>query len=292
VGEEPPRRVHDQAVTITRASALIPILLGATACIMPDQLADYQKQVADVQRSLEAVRKSQSELSQQVAELKADSGTGETVKRSDIADMSTRLDQVVRQSTATSDRVDQIGARVDRLSQEVQSAKDAVRRGTPAAVAGGEAPPVAPGGGPPASGASTAPGAAPLAGSVPSPSALYASAYADFSKGNYALAIQGFEEYARTYPETELADNAMYWIGECYFSQGSYTSAVNAFDAMLEKYPGSDKAAAANLKKALAFVQQNQIGQGIEQLRFVTATYPGTDEARIASDRLSALGKP
>ena len=95
--------------------------------------------------------------------------------------------------------------------------------------------------------------------------------------------FQGFEEYAQKYADTELADNAMYWIGECHFSQGSYKSAVDAFDAMLEKYPESDKAAAANLKKALAFVQMNQIGQGIEQLRFVTSTYPGTDEARIAA---------
>jgi tol-pal system protein YbgF len=135
-------------------------------------------------------------------------------------------------------------------------------------------------------------GAAPVAGSAPNPSALYSSAYADFSKGNYALAIQGFEEYAERYADTELADNALYWIGECNFSQGRYKVAVDAFDAMLEKYPQSDKAAAANLKKALAFVQLNQLGQGIEQLRFVAATYPGTDEARIAGDRLKSLGKP
>jgi tol-pal system protein YbgF len=256
---------------------------------MPDQLAEYQKQVADVQQSLTEVKKSQSELTQQVAELKALNGDEGTVKRADIADMSSRLDQVVRETTATSDKVDQVNVRVDRLSQDVQAARDAVRRGTAAPVpppAGGEVVP-------PPAGVAPPPGAvAPLTGSAPTPSALYSSAYADFSKGNYALAIQGFEEYAEKYADTELADNAMYWIGECHFSQGSYKSAVDAFDAMLEKYPQSDKAAAANLKKALAFVQLNQIGQGIEQLRFVTSTYPGTDEARIASDRLSALGKP
>ena len=132
----------------------------------------------------------------------------------------------------------------------------------------------------------------PSPGAGTTPSALYTSAYADFSKGNYALAIQGFDEYAQKYADTELADNAMYWIGECHFSQGGYKSAIDAFDAMLEAYPQSDKAAAANLKKALAFVQQNQIGQGVEQLRYVTSTYPGTDEARIAADRLQSLGNP
>ena len=254
---------------------------------MPDQLAEYQKQVADVQRELAAIKTSQGELAQQVAEVKAENGAGDRVQRSDIADMTARLDQVVRETTATSDKVDQVNVRVDRLSQDVQAARDAARRGA--------ATPLSTGGEvvlPPAGVLVPAPGGAPQAGSAPTPSALYSSAYADFSKGNYALAIQGFDEYAGKYADTELADNAMYWIGECQFSQGSYKSAVDAFDAMLEKYPDSDKAAAANLKKALAFVQLNQIGQGIEQLRFVTSTYPGTDEARIATDRLSALGKP
>ena len=243
---------------------------------MPDQLAQFQKDVTDVQRSLETVSASQSDLAKKIATLESKAGSDDPVKRSEIADLNARLDTIVRQTTATADKVDQVNGRVDRLSQDVQAARDAARRATP--------PPLPPGG--------SDPGPAALVDSAPNPAALYSSAYADFSKGNYALAIQGFEEYAQRYPDTELADNAMYWIGECNFSQGSYKAAVDAFDGMLEKYPRSDKAAAANLKKALAFVQLNQIGQGIEQLRFVTSTYPGTDEARIASDRLQALGKP
>jgi tol-pal system protein YbgF len=265
---------------------------------MPDQLAQYQRDVTDVQHSLETVTKAQSELSKQVAALEAKSGGDDAVKRSDIADIKARQDTIVGQTTAMADKVDQLSARVDRLSQDVQGARDAARRNAlvPVPVGGSDAaagvPPVA--GAPPAgAGAAVVGGsAAAAAGSAPSPNALYTSAYADFSKGNYALAIQGFQEYADKYPDTELADNAMYWIGECNFSQGSYKAAIDAFDAMLEKYPKSDKAAAANLKKALAFVQQNQIAQGIEQLRYVTANYPGTDEARIASDRLQSLGKP
>ena len=259
-----------------RALAALPLLLATTGCIMPDQLAQYQKDVTDVQQSLATVSKSQSDITKRLDALEKKAGGDDTVKRAEIADMKARLDTIVRQTTATEDKLDQVNVRVDRLSQDVQGARDAARRAAPV---------------PPAE-VAVGTGTGAYAGSGPSPSALYASAYADFSKGNYPLAIQGFEEYAQRYPVTELADNAMYWIGECNFSQGSYKSAVEAFDAMLEKYPQSDKAAAANLKKALAFVQLNQIGQGIEQLRFVTSTYPGTDEARIAADRLQSLGKP
>lgn len=265
-----------------RVLAALTLLVGAAGCIMPDQLAQFQQDVTDVQNSLAVVSKSQAEMAKRLATLESKTGTDDTVKRSEIADLKARLDTIVRQTTATADEVDQVNARVDRLSQDVEAARDAVRRAAPAPgpALGSEA------------GGAAVGAAAPLAGTAPSPSALYASAYADFSKGNYPLAVQGFLEYAQRYPDTELADNAMYWIGECNFSQGSYKTAVDAFDAMLEKYPRSDKAAAANLKKALAFVQMNQIGQGIEQLRFVTSTYPGTDEARIAADRLQSLGKP
>jgi tol-pal system protein YbgF len=269
-----------------RAAAVLVLSLASAGCIMPEQLAEYQKDVNDVQQSLATVSKAQADLAKRLSTIETKTGGDETVKRSEIADMKAQLDTIVRQTTATSDKVDQANARVDRLSQEVQAARDAARRSSP--------PPLIGGGQDPASAAAAvgAAAAAGAGGSAPSPSALYASAYADFSKGNYPLAIQGFEEYAEKYADNELADNAMYWIGECHFSQGSYKPAVDAFDAMLEAYPQSDKAAAANLKKALAFVQMNQIGQGIEQLRFVTSTYPGTDEARIAADRLQSLGKP
>jgi tol-pal system protein YbgF len=266
--------------------AALPLILAATGCIMPDQLASYQKDVAEVQRSLDALSKSQAELTKKVADQESKTGADDVVKRSEIADMTAQLDQLVRQTTATSDKIDQVNARVDRLSQDVQSTRDAARRAMPVAPPAGSADAGT------AAGVAAGAATAPLTGSAPNPSALYSSAYADFSKGNYALAVQGFEEYAERYPDTELADNALYWIGECNFSQGKYKAAVDSFDAMLEKYPKSDKAAAANLKKALAFVQLNQIGQGIEQLRFVTANYPGTDEARIANDRLESLGKP
>ena len=275
-----------------RAAAALGLTVAASGCIMPDQLAQFQKDVTDVQTSLATVSKSQAELSKRIAALESQTDADDTVKRSEIADLKARLDTIVRQTTATSEKVDQVNARVDRLSLDVEAARDLSRRQLlqpPAAGGGpdGDAAAAAVG-----AAAATRPAGAAAGGSAQTPSALYATAYADFSKGNYPLAISGFEEYAERYPDTELADNARYWIGECNFSQGSYRAAIDAFDAMLEKYPKSDKAAAANLKKALAFVQLNQIGQGIEQLRFVTSTYPGTDEARIAADRLQALGKP
>jgi tol-pal system protein YbgF len=258
------------------------LLLAAAGCVMPEDINKIRQDIADVQRKIEAASKSQAELDAKVTAIDQKIGSGDVVKRTDVADIQARLDEITRQTSVSTEKLAEVSSRVDKLSQDVQLARDSARRAVPPPVVAD--PNVAVPGAPPVV---AAPGS-----SIPNPNALYTSAYADFSKGNYALAISGFEEYAERFPETELADNAMYWIGECKFSQGDGKAAVDSFDAMLAKYPKSDKAAAANLKKALAYLQLNQVGQGVEQLRYVAATYPGSDEARIAKDRLAALGKP
>jgi tol-pal system protein YbgF len=264
----------------------IPLVVAAACaagCVMPEDINKIRQDIADVQRKLEAASKTQADLQGKVTAIDQKIGSGDVVKRSDVADMQARLDEVTRQTSASNEKLSEVSVRVDRLSQDVQLARESAKRAVPpSSVTDSDPTLVAPGGTLPKAGS----------GTTPNPNALYTSAYADFSKGNYALAVSGFEEYAERFPDTELADNALYWIGECKFSQGDSKAAVDAFDSMLAKYPKSDKAAAANLKKALAFLQLNQVGPGVEQLRYVVATYPGSDEARIAKDRLAALGKP
>ena len=112
---------------------------------MPDQLAQYQKDTADVQRSLESVSKAQADQAKRLAALESKSGGDDVVKRSEIADLKAQQDTIVRQTTATSDKLDQVNARVDRMSQDVQAARDAARRGAPLTPAASADPTAAPG---------------------------------------------------------------------------------------------------------------------------------------------------
>ncbi|MEO8499828.1 MAG: tetratricopeptide repeat protein, partial [Vicinamibacteria bacterium] len=68
------------------------------------------------------------------------------------------------------------------------------------------------------------------------PRDLYQQAYSDFARKNYDLSIQGFQEYLRLYRDTDLADNAQYWVGECLQAQGKYEDAVTAFNALLRDF--------------------------------------------------------
>jgi tol-pal system protein YbgF len=262
--------------------ALAPALAG---CVMPDQVSSMQKDLTEIRADLQQVRADQADARQRLEAIESRPATdAEAATKADLADVTVSINELSQDVSIVDERLNDMGRRIERLSQQVQQARELNQPGAaPATSAGGGSDTAIV----PVAGAAAA---AAAAGARPDPEQLYNTAYADFSKGNYALAVSGFEEYYEKFPGTALADNALYWIGECHFSQGDFPSAVQAFDRLLEAYPDSDKAAAGNLKKGLAYLEQNEVGQAIVQLRYVVAEYPGSDEAKIARDKLTSLG--
>ncbi|HET6372352.1 MAG TPA: tol-pal system protein YbgF, partial [Candidatus Polarisedimenticolia bacterium] len=119
---------------------------------------------------------------------------------------------------------------------------------------------------------------------------VFKTAYADFSKGNYELALLGFTEYLTANPGAPLAEDAQYWTGECLYSQGKFKEAAEAFDRCGARHPGGARAAAAMLKKGYSQIEGGQASQGIATLQKLIETHPQTDEARLAAERLKTLG--
>ena len=280
------------------AAAGLALAAVATSCVMPDQLSQVQKDMADVQQRMRQLQNDQREAVARLAQSEATQRSepqrdADPVTREEVADLILRIDGVKRQMGITDERVNDLHARLDRLSHELQQRASRGESGSPPGLPASAPDPAT---GPEADAGRpdvVDPGASPYdnrPAAMPDPEGLYNTAYADFSKGNYSLAVQGFAEYQERFPASALADNAAYWIGESHFSQGDYDQAVAAFDRLLELYPRSDKAAAANLKKAIAFDAQNQISQAIVQFRYVVTTYPESDESRIARDKLASLG--
>ncbi len=267
------------------------LLLVATAfgCVMPDQISRLEKDVADLSNELRKIAASQTEADAKFAKIDERAAAAESApSRSDLADLGERVVRLDRESSISTQKFADLDRRLDAIAQELSQALALSRR-----AASGSSLPDRVSGSPAMDPAVPAPSNSQATpGAVPDPEALYNTAYADFSKGSYALAVAGFEEYLERFPENPQADTAQYWIGECLFSQGNYPEAVAAFDKLLDRFPTSEKLAAANLKKALAFLEQHQVGQAIVQLRYVIKTFPETDESRIARDKLASLGVP
>lgn len=139
-------------------------------------------------------------------------------------------------------------------------------------------------GGPPAEGVDPASMAG---GPPPPPRELYSSAYADFARGNYDLAIQGFEEYLRFYPETDFSDNAQYWIGECQYGKQDYDGAIAAWNQLMQGFASSDKLPDARVKKGMALERLGRRDQALLEYRFVVERYPNSPAARIAREKLN-----
>ena len=122
-----------------------------------------------------------------------------------------------------------------------------------------------------------------------SPQQIYNTAYSDYLKGNYELAVAGFREYIERFRESPLADNAQYWIGECYYSQQEYKHAIEEFNKLILNFPQGDKVPAAYLKKAYSLSALGEKEQSIAVLKLLIAKFPETEEAKLAEQKINEV---
>jgi len=121
------------------------------------------------------------------------------------------------------------------------------------------------------------------------PSDAYRLAKNDYDKGNFELALAGFQNYVAQFPDTSQVDKAQYWVGECYYSKKDFTKAIEAFNKVIKNYPKSDKVPGAKLKIGLSYVNESNHAKAKEYLNKVIKEHPGSNEAEIAKDRLRKI---
>ena len=118
---------------------------------------------------------------------------------------------------------------------------------------------------------------------------VYSQAFSALKAGSYSIAITGFKDFLTTYPQSPLAENAQYWLGEAYYVTRSYDDAGTAFRTVLQKYPQSRKAPDAMLKLGFTQYEQKRFADSRKTLEDVTQKFPDTDAARLATDRLKRI---
>jgi tol-pal system protein YbgF len=106
---------------------------------------------------------------------------------------------------------------------------------------------------------------------------------------DYKVALARFKEFVKRNPDSEFADNAQYWVGECYYALKEYDQSILEFDAVRRKYPNGDKVAAALLKQGFAFLELGDKVDARLILQELIERYPLTAEAAKAKERLKAL---
>jgi tol-pal system protein YbgF len=269
-----------------------------------------------------------AQQSAQRARLDADAVAAQVDKR--VREQSSERDKQVatlnRQVDSLNDTVTSLSGKVDELNTKLDAVNRQLRGAAPPAGAAGAAgaaaatTPRPPAATPPsgAAGSAASPPAGASAGQTPGPVAvapsrpttgalqpqdIYQAAYIDFSKGSYSLAIAGFREFLRRYPDHELAGSAQYWIGEAYLSLArgfsdasqndkaseSLEQAVQEFKKVQANYPRADKVPTALYKEALALIDLKQPAVAQTRLQYLVDNFPRAEETPLARERLNTL---
>jgi tol-pal system protein YbgF len=273
------------------AIAIPATLLFAAACASTDDVKTIDRQVAELQDQLAQV-KTTSSSKEEVQSVNAKVAEQTQTLLKSNASMSVKVNEMEDKLQNTQGSIEQTNYRIDRLVQQVTQMQHDLED-IKAELMRAAAPTAAPSA-PPGSGGEmsvTAP-ATPPAAAAPSedPIQTYQSAYRDYQRGNFDLAIAGFQDFMKRNASSDLADNASYWIGESLYSQKKYREAIQQFDLVVTRFPKSDKVPASLLKKGYGYINLGEKAQGVVQLQYVVHEHPGSEEASLARQKLRAMG--
>lgn len=119
--------------------------------------------------------------------------------------------------------------------------------------------------------------------------ANYQAAFALLKDSQYDQAINAFREFLAAFPDSALADNAQYWLGEAYYVNKNFTSALGAFQGVVDKYPQSRKLPDALLKIGYCDYELKQWDRSKQVLAEVVAKFADTPAGTLAAQRLEKI---
>lgn len=211
------------------------------------------------------------------------------VTRKAFADQKILIDTLTGDVRVVREKLDETNVRLSSLSQEV----DAVRQTAAAAAAAAAVRPAPSEELPPANpDAPLQPVAPPPAVATGmSPQRLYDTAYADYSAGQWSLAIQGFEAFIKSFPRAEQADDAQLYIGESYLLDNKLEPAVAAYDKVIANYPTGDATPMAYYKRGLVHDKLGRAERARDSWQAVIQKFPNSDAALLAKQGLDRLAR-
>lgn len=265
-----------RSATPALALAALVTVLGGGCATTPEEDTVLQAKLGDLDARitrLERANQSQVELAQHFE-----------AEQAEVRALRGQLDQVEHDNAALRKQQHDLYADLDARVKALSAATAA------AGAAGGTT--AAPGTAAAAADAAPAPAAAAAPGAAEASSteqAVYGQSFDALKAGSYSIAITGFRDFLKSYPQSSLAENAQYWLGEAYYVNHDYDSAADAFRAVLKKWPDARKAPDALLKLGYTQFEQKQFAAARSTLNAVTQRYPGTDAAKLAADKLRRI---
>jgi tol-pal system protein YbgF len=246
---------------------------------------DLDARLANLTGVVTAMQSDTRRTADQVAGLQDQVSNAVAKSLGPVNGLNNRVESVTNDLSALKDSIADLSARLERMDAKMTDLKNQIQIM--------QSPPAAPGA---TTGGISNPGAAPANGQPSGPppgmsaDKSYTEAVRDLQTGKSELAYTEFQQYLTYFPNTELAANAQYYLGEIDYNRGNLPNAIQSFDAVLERYPENPKTPDAHYMKAMALLKSNQRNRAAEEFRTLVHNYPHTDDARKALQQLRALG--
>lgn len=117
----------------------------------------------------------------------------------------------------------------------------------------------------------------------------YLAAFELLKQERYDMAATAFEQFLVSFPDSELADNAQYWLAESHYASNHFEEALSKFQVVIDDYPRSRKVPDALLKMGYCNYNLERWDAARATLSRVEADYPETTAARLASQYLKRM---
>ena len=263
------------------AALLLMFWLAAPAWGVNKEMVQLQTQVQQLQEQMTAMQRSFDErmgVMRNLVEKNTDSvnkvanalNALQTTLEKQQSEGGSKSDQLSGQIQALNDTMDEIKVRLAKVTKQLEDMQ-AAQQSMQANQAQRQAEQQA-------------------AANAPPPDVLYNNGLRDYTGGKNDLASQEFSDYLKFYPNTDLAGNCYFYLGEIQFRAQNYQQAVQSYDQVLQNFPSGNKAASAQLKKGFALIELGKQDDGVAELRHVVQRYPHSPEALQARERMRKLG--
>lgn len=243
------------------------ILTLLSGCAGGKQMTQMQEELSTIEKQLIAVQSQNAKLSEDMETLKKSVSSLRDENRKTRADLIAELSSFREQASYLRNQLDDTGSRMSRLLQNVE--------GNPESQPGQDT--------------LESPGQSSAQGSRAEnirPKDLYDAAYLDLARKNYNLALSGFQEYLKRFPQSELADNAQYWIGEIFYANKNFNRALEEFLKVESNYPKGRKVPAALLKAGYCLEELQSADRAKILYQKIVTAYPQSNESSLARERL------
>jgi len=263
------------------AAVILLVCAGAVACSNFSELQTLPERLARVENRIGEVEARQLAMEKKIDELRSASGTRVAGIGADLDTLAAQLRELrglvddlkyelgesagVAENDDTDSRLSSIELRLSAI-EDLLGARPALAETPPPS---GETPP----------GDTT----------TPNDKAFYRKAYALYEAGKYDESRKAFEGFVTKFPSSDLADNALFWIGECYYQQGKWVDAAKSYARVFKEYPKGNKVPDAYYKLGLAFWRLDKMEAAQASLQKVIDEYPKSYVTPLAKRKLELI---